>query len=229
MRPVDPQAVGTEIWSAIADLFFSAENQDRFIGVAGELGLSPPMLKALLELEPGEATGMRALADEWGCDASFVTVVVDGLEQGGYAERRVSEHDRRVKTVELTAEGIAARERAFEAVYGPRSGFWDLTPEEQVTLAELLRKLADAQAVHDQRLLASGLARSFKAGPHVGHRGRWSRAPQAGRRRVPEGAGESWRDHLAVHREELRELRDELRRVRAEVKAQLRGYKSPPE
>jgi DNA-binding MarR family transcriptional regulator len=225
---VDQEAAGTEIWRAIADLFFSAENQDRFFGAAADLGLTPPMLKALLELQPGEATGMRALADEWGCDASFVTVVIDGLESQGYAVRRVSEQDRRVKTVELTAEGVAARERAHGMVYGPRSGFWDLTPDEQVTLAGLLRKLADAQAVHDRQLLASGLVRTFRGPPHVGHRGpRGGGRGARGRRSGPE-AGESWRDHLAVHREELRQLRDELSRVRDEVKAQLRGYKGPP-
>ena len=75
------------IWSAIAELFMSAENQERFIGTADELGLSPPMLRALIELEPGESRPMRGLAEDWGFDASFVTVIVDGLELGGAHER----------------------------------------------------------------------------------------------------------------------------------------------
>jgi DNA-binding MarR family transcriptional regulator len=224
---VDQDAVATEIWRAVAELFFSAENQDRFVGAADELGLSPPMVKALLELEPGESKAMRSLADEWGCDASFVTVIVDGLEQAGYADRRVSEHDRRVKTVELTDEGMAARERAVAAAYGPRSGFWDQTEDEQTTLAALLRKLADAQAEHDQRLLASGLVRTFRPSAHGGHKGQWARGPHAARRRGAD-AGESWRDHLAAQREELHRLRDELSRVRDEVKAQLQGRSFPP-
>jgi DNA-binding MarR family transcriptional regulator len=219
---VDQVAAGNEVWKAITDLFFSAENQDTFVGVADELGLSPPMVKALLELEPGEGRPMRSLAHEWGCDASFVTVVVDGLEERGYAVRRVADYDRRVRTVELTDEGVDARERALEAAYGARSGFWDLTPDEQVTLAALLRKLVDAQAVHDEELLASGRARSFKAGgAHVGHKaGRGRPAPGSPRRDAE--PGDSWRDHLEAHREELRRLRDELARVRDEVRAQAR-------
>lgn len=218
---MDQEASARDISRAIADLFFSAENQDTFLGVADELGLSPPMVKALLELEPGEGQPMRSLAADWGCDASFVTVIVDGLEEQGYAHRRVAPHDRRVKTVELTEEGVAAREWALDAIYGARSGFWDLAPDEREILAKLLRKLADAQAVHDERLLASGRARTFKGGgPHVGHKAR-SRGPHGARRRDA-ASGESWRDHLAVHREELRYLRDELARVRDEVRAQAR-------
>ena len=55
---------------ALADLFFSAENQQRFHGTADELGLTLPMLKALLELEPGSGLSMRSLAEMWNCDAS---------------------------------------------------------------------------------------------------------------------------------------------------------------
>ena len=218
------------IWSAIAELFMSAENQERFIGTADELGLSPPMLKALVELEPGESRPMRGLAEDWGFDASFVTVIVDGLEQGGYADRRVAEHDRRVKTVELTDKGVEAREWALGEVFGPRRGFWDLAPDERVTLAELLGKLADAQAVHDRELLESGRVRGFRHGGHGGRvdRGLRGRAHLlAARARVGERAkgaeargSEAWRDHLAAHQEELRRLRDELSRFRAEVRAQ---------
>jgi DNA-binding MarR family transcriptional regulator len=233
---VDESAAGGEVWRAIADLFFSAENQQRFMDAADELGLSPPMLKALTEIEPGESQPMRSLAEQWGCDASFVTVVVDGLEQAGYARRLVAPHDRRVKTVELTDEGVAARDQALDRVYGPRSGYWDLDPDERITLAVLLRKLADAQSIHDDELVDSGRAQGLKhrVGPPIGHRGRGGRAgggrPGGGRGARGErsgnsertGSGERWRDHLDAHREELRRLRDEVARVRDEVRAQAR-------
>jgi DNA-binding MarR family transcriptional regulator len=243
---MEDRSAAKEIWSAVAALFMSAENQDRFIGTADELGLSPPMLKALVDLQPGESRQMRSLAQDWGFDASFVTVIVDGLEQGGYADRRVAEHDRRVKTVELTDKGVAAREWALGEVYGPRGGFWDLTPDERVTLARLLGKLADAQAAHDRRLIDSGRAWGLRHGLHGGHRVLRGRAQHLaaraqGRGGNVEGGGEGdgdddtsgkgggraggdepWRDHLAAHREELRRLRDELSRVRDEVRAQAR-------
>ena len=80
------------------------------------------MLKALLDLVPGEGRAMRDLAGSWGCDASFVTVTCDGLEARGFAERRVSAHDRRVKPVELTPAGIDARPGRPARCTGPGPG-----------------------------------------------------------------------------------------------------------
>jgi DNA-binding MarR family transcriptional regulator len=219
---VDETAIAKDITQAIAELFFSAENQQRFHGAAEELGVTPPMLKSLIELEPDDSSPMRNLADRWGCDASFVTVVVDGLEHRGLVERRVADYDRRIKTVALTDEGVAARERALDAVYGPRAGFGALSPTERATLAKLLRKMADAQASYDEELLdepqvradmrrlAQQRTREFGGGGRGGGRGR-------GR-----GGMHGWRGQLELHREELLRLRDELDRVRAEVKAQAR-------
>ena len=143
---VDRAEAARLISQAVAELFFSAENQSKFHGTADELGLTPPMLKSLIELEAGEAVPMRHLADRWGCDASFVTVTVDGLERQGFVRREVAPHDRRIKTVELTELGEQAREQAVEGVYGPRAGFEALSRTEQVTLAKLLTKMAQAQA-----------------------------------------------------------------------------------
>ena len=66
---------------------------------------------------------MRELADQWGCDASFVTIVTDGLEAAGYAERRVAPHDRRIKTVELTpaASTPVSRGWRWPTARGPAS------------------------------------------------------------------------------------------------------------
>ena len=42
---------------------------------------------------------MRSLADEWECDPSYATWIVDRLEALGLAKRQVVLHDRRVKLV----------------------------------------------------------------------------------------------------------------------------------
>lgn len=212
---MDPDAASRMVTESIGRLFFSAENQQRFHGTADELGLAPPTLKALLDLVPGEARPMRELADDWGCDASFVTVTCDGLEAKGYVERRVAEHDRRVKQVELTAAGIEAQAWAASRVYGPRAGFAALTASEQRTLARLLGKLADAQDAHDRatsddprvrglvRQLSAQRTREFRAQPGGGRRG-----------------GRS--EQLEDQRRELSDLRDELVRLRDDLKAQVR-------
>jgi DNA-binding MarR family transcriptional regulator len=178
------------------------------------------MLKALLEIEPGESLPMRHLAERWGCDASFVTVTCDGLESAGYAERRVAPHDRRIKTVELTDAGTQARDWALEMVYGPRAGFDALTTDEQDTLAILLGKMATAQAAYDETLLdqpdVRSSARRIAAQRTREFRGRGG----AGGHRGPAGAG--WKEHFEAHRQEIRSLKEELARVRDEIKAQAR-------
>ena len=65
MQPVDRDEAARHITESVTALFFSAENQARFHGAADELGISPPMLKALLELRPGDAMAMRDLAERW--------------------------------------------------------------------------------------------------------------------------------------------------------------------
>ena len=76
------------------------------------------------------------------------------------------------------------RERALDAVYGPRAGFAALSPTERATLARLLRKMADAQASYDEELLdkphvradmrrlAQQRIREFGGGGRGGGRGR---------------------------------------------------------
>ena len=62
---------------------------------------------------------MRSLADEWGCDASNATWIIDRLEKRGFAERRAMPGDRRVKLVVLTTAGAKARQKLLEGMYEP--------------------------------------------------------------------------------------------------------------
>jgi hypothetical protein len=154
---------------------------------------------------------MRQLAESWGCDASFVTVVTDDLESAGLAQRRVAPHDRRIKTVELTHAGVEARDWALGEVYGSRAGFAVLTAREQETLARLLTKVAAAQEAHDTTLVDQPDVRSTAR-----------RVAAQRTRQHRDGRGGGWREHLDVHREELRALKEELARMRDEFKAQAR-------
>ena len=87
---------------------------------------------------------MRVLAQGWGCDASWVTGIVDGLEERGYVERRVLATDRRVKVVHLTAEGERAKARAFAILHDPPAGVTTLSEVDQVALRDLMRKIRGA-------------------------------------------------------------------------------------
>lgn len=113
---------------------------ERFHAACGELDISPPMFKTMLLLEPGDGRPMRALAEMIRCDASWVTSLVDGLEEKGYVERRALANDRRVKTVALTEDGILAKKRALDRLHEPPASFSRLSAPEARQLRDLLRK-----------------------------------------------------------------------------------------
>ena len=110
-----------------------------------ELGLAPKQLGVLRSLEPGGELPMRAIGQSLYCDASYVTDLVDRLEERGLIERRSSSEDRRVKLIALTAEGEKLRERAVELLYEPPAELAALDPDELEELARLLAKAVAAQ------------------------------------------------------------------------------------
>jgi DNA-binding MarR family transcriptional regulator len=120
------------------------EAHDRLHGICSSFGLTPGLAKALVHLSPGEGIAMRELAEQWGCDASYITALVDGLEQRGMAERRPSPVDRRVKAVALTEAGAIAKEEMLNRMWEPPRAFDVLTPSEQRRLRDLLAKVAGA-------------------------------------------------------------------------------------
>jgi DNA-binding MarR family transcriptional regulator len=134
---------GREAWLTMVDLWFlDGHAHDRILDVAFELGLPPGMLKALTFLRDEDGIRMGDLAEQWGCDASYVTTLTDGLEERGLAERRPLPRDRRVKTVALTESGLATLERAMELLSEPPVFLDALSAAEQRTLRDLLRKIA---------------------------------------------------------------------------------------
>jgi len=134
-------------WASMHALFMEGEAHDRVHRICAELELSPPLLKAFVHLGSLDDDGglrMSELAETWGCDASYVTNLADGLQERGLAERRPHPTDRRVKTIVLTPEGRARRERALELLAQPPSAFAALTAAEQRLLRDLLGKLVAA-------------------------------------------------------------------------------------
>jgi DNA-binding MarR family transcriptional regulator len=134
-----------EAWQYVAELLMSQEIQQRFHAASEAADLPPPQLKALLSLEDGGSRSMGALAEDWRCDASWVTGIVDGLEDRGYVQRQAHATDRRVKVVALTPLGEKAKARALERLYEPPPSFNSLTPAEQAQLRALLAKVRAAR------------------------------------------------------------------------------------
>jgi MarR family transcriptional regulator, organic hydroperoxide resistance regulator len=114
----------------------------RFLAVASEFELSPPQVRALAVLDPERPVPMSELADALHCDNSNVTGIVDRLEAAGLVERRPSPHDRRVKTVAVTAHGARLRDEAERRMGVPPPAFARLDPADARTLREVLERLA---------------------------------------------------------------------------------------
>ena len=64
--------------------------------------LTPNDSRALFSLDPRTGRSMQSLADEWQCDPSNATFIVDRLEELRLARRQPLLHDKRVKLVVLT-------------------------------------------------------------------------------------------------------------------------------
>jgi DNA-binding MarR family transcriptional regulator len=127
-----------EIWSLLTPMFLAS--RDRFFQVIGDLGLTPPHGHAVMMLAGGSAK-MRDLATQMSCDASYVTNVVDRLEELGLAKRQESAGDRRVREVVLTPQGEQAAKRVEAAMRQPPDALRLLSARDSAAFLRILRKL----------------------------------------------------------------------------------------
>jgi DNA-binding MarR family transcriptional regulator len=139
---VSSTTVAVEAWRLMRDLSHHPDVLGRSHAIAEELGVTPSVTKSLRHLTPGRPTPMRELAGALRCDNSYVTSVVDGLEQQGLARRMPHPTDRRVKVVELTARGAAVAARVRMAFDQPPASFASLSEADAELLLVLLRKLS---------------------------------------------------------------------------------------
>ena len=140
-------AAGEEAWRLLAELLMNGEMQARMRNACAAIGGPPSIVKTLIHLAPGEPVAMRDMAEHFGCDASYITELVDGLEEQGMAVRQPHPTDRRVRTVVLTDRGAEAREKVQQVMWAVPAVFSALSAAEQRQLRDLVRKLVDA----DQR------------------------------------------------------------------------------
>jgi DNA-binding MarR family transcriptional regulator len=108
----------------------------------GESGLTPNDARALQSLARRPGRTMGSLAEEWKCDASTATWIVDRLEGKGLAERRPHPGDRRVRLVYLTALGARTKARQLDRVYIPPRALLELDLGELVALRDAATSLA---------------------------------------------------------------------------------------
>jgi DNA-binding MarR family transcriptional regulator len=111
--------------------------------VARRAGLPLPAAIALTRLD--EPVAMNRLGHELGCDPSFVTSLADTLEQRGLIVRQPDPTDRRVRKLELTAEGRTMKTTLETGFAESLPGIGALAPAERHAFVDLLRKMVAAE------------------------------------------------------------------------------------
>lgn len=137
----EARANGPALNREILDTFGALVKQLAATGqsIAASFQVAPSDLLALVKLD--RVLTMKELAQQMGCDASFVTAVADALERHGLAKREPSQRDRRVKNLVLTPEGIAAKERLMQELAERMPWCSALDDTERQCLLGLLKKM----------------------------------------------------------------------------------------
>jgi MarR family transcriptional regulator, organic hydroperoxide resistance regulator len=103
--------------------------------------LSPIQANALWRMEPRGTLSVGALAERFRSDPSNLSAPLEGLEERGLLVRRPAAHDRRVRSVRLTAEGRALRQRLMACLFDEPPVVAGLTARERRVFRDLLGKL----------------------------------------------------------------------------------------
>lgn len=131
--------LAADVWRRMFDFFIATSGQRQRVLAA--LDLTPNDSRALHTLDAREGRTMRSLAEEWGCDASNATWIVDRLEARGLAERRQKPGDRRVKLVVLTAAGVRTRDKLQRGMAEPPPALLALSSAHLKALGAATRNL----------------------------------------------------------------------------------------
>ena len=153
VRGRDKNSLAAAAWRELFGIIIAtADHRGR---VLEQLGLTPNDTRALGSLDRQRARTMRSLAEEWRCDASTATWIVDRMQQRGLVERRSDPRDRRITLVALTPRGVKTKAQLMRGIYEPPPELQRLTNDELIALRDAAAKL---RAVADPPAHTAGLA-----------------------------------------------------------------------
>jgi DNA-binding MarR family transcriptional regulator len=111
--------------------------------VLQEHGLSMWGYSVLITLDQSPVRTLAALAEAIGADKSRIIPVLDELEAHGLIRRHPDPEDRRVRLLEITAEGRAAKDATQAAIQrGEEKWLQKLPADDRRTLLRVLVRLA---------------------------------------------------------------------------------------
>ncbi|MBC5823639.1 MAG: MarR family transcriptional regulator [Candidatus Eremiobacteraeota bacterium] len=134
-------AAAEEAWQLVIELFHTQRHH--FAVMAADVGLTPQQAFAMTLLSPDQPRAMNELAESLTCDASNVTGIVDRLEARGLVERRSAGHDRRVKTLAMTAPGAKLHKHLRARMNEPPHAIAALSRDDRRGLRDILRRALD--------------------------------------------------------------------------------------
>ena len=140
MSKSSTDALARRVWQALFDLLIRSAPA-RTASLARR-GLTPNDSRALFSLDARTGRSMRSLAEEWQCDPSNATFIVDRLEELGLAARQPLLHDKRVRLVVLTRKGEKTRIALLHEFHRPPPEFAGLDRGDLEALGRIVAKLA---------------------------------------------------------------------------------------
>jgi DNA-binding MarR family transcriptional regulator len=137
--PSKPRQEEEELVSRLMELF--ARTLDHQGTCLETLELSYSQAKLIWRLKAGDTPSLKEAARRCGVDPSNLSSVVDQLTERGLMTSRPAAHDKRVRVVRLTGEGVRMRRRLVACMaQNPTVG--SLSPTQQKQLLEILRDVA---------------------------------------------------------------------------------------
>jgi DNA-binding MarR family transcriptional regulator len=128
-----------EIVRRLMDLF--AETLNHQGKCLETLELTYSQAKLLWRLDLGDTPSLKELARRCGVDPSNLAGVVDQLTERGLVLSRPADHDKRVRVIRLTANGVRMR-RKLVACLSQNPTIESLPRSRQTQLLEILREVS---------------------------------------------------------------------------------------
>jgi MarR family transcriptional regulator, organic hydroperoxide resistance regulator len=135
----DETTTQEELVQRLMELF--ARTLDHQGACLDTLELTYAQAKLLWRLEAGDTPSLKEAARRCGVDPSNLSGVVDQLIERGLMTSRPAQHDKRVRIVRLTGEGVRMRKRLV-ACLAQNPAVGSMSPARQKQLLEILRDVA---------------------------------------------------------------------------------------
>ena len=128
-----------ELVSRLMELF--ARSLDHQGTCLQTLELTYAQAKLIWRLNAGDTPSLKEAARRCGVDPSNLSTVVDQLIERGLMTSRAAEHDKRVRIVRLTGEGVRMRKRLL-ACLAENPAVGSVSSAHQKQLLQILREVA---------------------------------------------------------------------------------------